>query len=385
MKIIEPSVELVDDFDAVAIMKKIERAGRVCYKSEGNIKDDSAEKFIRGIIKRGHESVIEHASISFKIICDRGVTHELVRHRIASYCVTGDTMIPSYVEGKRRSAKKRSIETIYKWSLDSKCHAAFQHLIVRSFDERTHAIVPNKIKKVFFNGIRDVFEITTESGRSLKCTDGHRFFTDNGWKTLNELEVGDFVYVNGLPSINSIDRNLRNNTTENLNHPYAIGAFKDKILNIDFVGKEKVYDLEMESPHHNYIANGIIVHNSQESSRYCDYSAGKFGGELTFIKPCFWSEDNENFKLWRSTMELVEKNYLTLRAGGARPEEARSILPNSLKTEIFVTMNLREWRHFLKLRTAKAAHPQMREVALKIYQILVEKLPAVFDDLKPTE
>jgi thymidylate synthase (FAD) len=206
MKIIEPSVELVDDFDVAAVMKKIERAGRVCYKSEGNITCDSAEKFIRAIIKRGHESVIEHAVVSFKIICDRGVTHELVRHRIASY--------------------------------------------------------------------------------------------------------------------------------------------------------------------------------SQESSRFCDYSAGKFGGELTFIKPCFWQDDDENFKLWKETMAQLEKNYLALRAGGARPEEARSILPNSLKTEIFVTMNLREWRHFLKLRTAKAAHPQMREVALKIYKILVEKLPAVFDDIQ---
>ncbi|MBR7024472.1 MAG: FAD-dependent thymidylate synthase [Selenomonadaceae bacterium] len=207
MKIIEAGVELVEDFDAAAIMKKIERAGRVCYKSESNITCDSAEKFIRGIIKRGHESVIEHATVSFKIICDRGVTHELVRHRIASY--------------------------------------------------------------------------------------------------------------------------------------------------------------------------------SQESTRFCDYTAGKFGGELTFIKPCFWNDDDENFKLWKETMALVEKNYLALRANGARPEEARSILPNSLKTEIFVTMNLREWRHFLKLRTAKAAHPQMREVALKIHSILAEKLPAVFDDIQP--
>ena len=207
MKIIEPSVELVEEIDAAAIMKKIERAGRVCYKSEGNIKDDSAEKFIRGIIKRGHESVIEHATVSFKIICDRGVTHELVRHRLASY--------------------------------------------------------------------------------------------------------------------------------------------------------------------------------SQESTRFCDYSAGKFGGELTFIKPCFWSEDDENFQLWKATMAQLEKNYLALRANGAKPEEARSILPNSLKTEIFVTMNLREWRHFLKLRTAKAAHPQMREVSIQIYKILVEKLPAVFDDIQP--
>ncbi|MBE8952572.1 MAG: FAD-dependent thymidylate synthase [Quinella sp. 1Q7] len=512
MKIIEPSVELVDDFDAAAIMRKLERAGRVCYKSEGNIKPDSAEKFIRGIIKRGHESVIEHVSLSFKIVCDRGVTHELVRHRLASYCITGDTIISSYSSKKRVTPKKRSIETIYNWSLDPKCHAAFQQLIIRSFDEQTHSVVPNKIKKIFFNGVQDVFEITTESGRNLKCTDGHRFFTDEGWKTLAELNPGDFIYVNGLPSleneewlkhnylvlnktrrqlaeqigcsetalykalkkfgitkplsdrpnrhaghgvkgmfsdeqredirkrmtgsnnhrylknrddlsltgaygeagrkfsliatrcefcgtcenveIHHMDKNPKNNTVANVkflcskchhlwHHHYAIGAFKDKVQTINYVGREKVYDLEMDTPHHNYVANGIIVHNSQESTRYCDYGAGKFGGELTFIKPCFWSEDDDAFKLWSATMALIERNYLAMRATGARPELARSILPNSLKTEIFVTMNLRELRHFLKLRTSPKAHPQMRQVALKILDVLTEKLPAIFDDIKP--
>lgn len=209
MKIIESSVELVQKLNPEEIMKHIERAGRVCYKSESNISDTSAEKFISNIIKSGHESVIEHVSITFKIICDRGVTHEIVRHRIASY--------------------------------------------------------------------------------------------------------------------------------------------------------------------------------SQESSRYCDYSGNKFGGELTFIKPCFWNESDENFKLWKDTMAQLEKNYLTMRKNGAKPEQARSILPNSLKTEIFVTMNLREWRHFLKLRTASRAHPQMREVAIKIYKILNENLPILFSDIKVDE
>ncbi|MBR6014385.1 MAG: FAD-dependent thymidylate synthase [Selenomonadaceae bacterium] len=207
MKIIEPSVELVQELDAEKIMKHIERAGRVCYKSESRISDKSAEKFIANIIKSGHESVIEHVSITFKIICDRGITHEIVRHRLASY--------------------------------------------------------------------------------------------------------------------------------------------------------------------------------SQESSRYCDYSNDKFDGELTFIKPCFWTEDDENFKLWKQTMETLEKNYLAMRKNGVRPEQARSILPNSLKTEIFMTANLREWRHFLKLRTSNRAHPQMREVALKIYDILNKNLPVIFSDIQP--
>ena len=206
MKIIEPSVELVNVIDGEKIMRHIELAGRVCYKSESRISDDSAEKFITNIIKSGHESVVEHFSLTFKIICDRGVTHEIVRHRLASY--------------------------------------------------------------------------------------------------------------------------------------------------------------------------------SQESSRYCDYSNDKFGGELTFIKPCFWNEGDENFQLWKNTMAQLEKIYLEMRKNGARPEQARSILPNSLKTEIFMTANLREWRHFLKLRTAPRAHPQMREVALKIYKILHEKLPVLFSDIE---
>ena len=206
MKIVEASVELAGEIDAGRIMKHIELAGRVCYKSESNISDKSAEKFIANIIKSGHESVIEHVSLTFKIICDRGVTHEIVRHRLASY--------------------------------------------------------------------------------------------------------------------------------------------------------------------------------SQESTRYCNYSGDKFGNELTFIKPCFWSEDDENFLLWKQTLETIEKNYLTMIKNGAQPQQARSILPNSLKTEIFMTANLREWRHFLKLRCSKRAHPQMREVALQIHKILVEKLPIIFSDIE---
>ena len=85
MKIIEPSVTIEDKLDGQAILKKIERIGRVCYKSENNIKEDSAERFIKSIIARGHESVLEHVSVSVRVICDRGVSHEIVRHRVASY------------------------------------------------------------------------------------------------------------------------------------------------------------------------------------------------------------------------------------------------------------------------------------------------------------
>lgn len=209
MKIINAYYVIEEELDAKKIMTTIERAGRTCYKSEGNISDGSAERFIASILKRGHESVIEHEKITVRFICDRGVTHELVRHRIASY--------------------------------------------------------------------------------------------------------------------------------------------------------------------------------SQESTRYCNYSNDKFGNELTFIKPCFWDVDNPQDKakydLWLESMAFIEKQYNSMIEMGAKPEEARSILPNSLKTEIVVTMNLREWRHYFKLRTAPAAHPQIREISNMLLAELKEKLPVIFGDL----
>ena len=205
MKIIEPYFEIMDEVDGRKMLQKIEKIGRVCYKSEELITEDSAETFVRNILKRGHESVIEHEKISVKMVCDRGVTHEIVRHRVASY--------------------------------------------------------------------------------------------------------------------------------------------------------------------------------SQESTWYCNYQKDKFGNELTFIKPVFWSEDSEEYAVWKHMMQQCEEQYMHLIRLGASPQEARSILPNSLKTEIVVTMNLREWRHFFRLRTAGAAHPQMREIACMVLEEFRRQIPVVFEEL----
>lgn len=206
MNIIEPKFEFLDEIKGEEIIKRIEKIGRVCYKSEDKITDDSAKKFITNLLKRGHESVIEHEKISVRVVCDRGVTHEIVRHRIASY--------------------------------------------------------------------------------------------------------------------------------------------------------------------------------SQESTRYCNYSNEKFGKELTLIKPLFWKEDSEEYCLWLNTMQTIEETYNKLIELGAEPQQARSILPNSLKTEIVITMNLREWRHFFQLRTSKKAHPQMREVACALLKEFQEKIPVIFDNIE---
>ena len=209
MRIIEPSHQFLEDFDGLAMVRNIERMGRICYKSEGGITDTSYQRFIRNLITRGHESVIEHEKISVLVICDRGVSHEIVRHRIASY--------------------------------------------------------------------------------------------------------------------------------------------------------------------------------SQESTRYCNYSQDKFGNELTFIRPCFWTEDSPAYQVWKASMDAVERDYFRLLELGAQPQEARSILPNSLKTELVITMNLREWRHFFRLRTAAAAHPQMRQTASALLRDFKARVPVMFDDIAANE
>jgi thymidylate synthase (FAD) len=133
------------------------------------------------------------------------------------------------------------------------------------------------------------------------------------------------------------------------------------------------------------ISHEIVRHRlasyTQESTRYCNYSKGKYGSELTVIKPCFWNEDDEKFIIWKESLIQSEIAYNKLISLGASPQEARSVLPNSLKTEIVVTMNLREWKHFFKLRTSEAAHPQMREIAKPLLKEFQKLIPIVFNNI----
>jgi len=204
VKIIKPFVVIPAGELDLKKVQAIEQYGRICYKSEDLITADSAERFVTGIIKSGHESVIEHEKATV-ITCDRGVTHEIVRHRIGSY--------------------------------------------------------------------------------------------------------------------------------------------------------------------------------SQESTRYCNYSKEKFGQEITVIEPYFYADGSDIYDIWWATCKISESNYMDMLKEGSTPQEARSVLPNSLKTEIVVTFNMREWRHFFKLRCSLKAHPQMRQVAIPLLLKFREVLPALFADI----
>ena len=136
------------------------------------------------------------------------------------------------------------------------------------------------------------------------------------------------------------------------------------------------------------VSHEIVRHRiasfAQESTRYCDYSKGKFDGEITVINPYTAPYDTDYFR-WRASCQEAEGAYFSLLEYGATPQIARSVLPNSLKTELVMTANYREWRNFFKLRTTRAAHPQMREVAVPLLNELRERIPVVFDDIAADE
>lgn len=133
------------------------------------------------------------------------------------------------------------------------------------------------------------------------------------------------------------------------------------------------------------VSHEIVRHRMasycQESTRYCNYGKGKFGEEITVIEPCFWPEGSDLYWAWKNACLISEQCYFSLLKSGATPQEARSVLPNSLKTEVVMTANIREWRHFLKLRCSPAAHPQMREVALILLDKVHWLIPVCFDDI----
>jgi len=212
MILVKPSHEIMAYTDGA--VQLIELAGRTCYKSEEKITPESAERFVQHITKRGHHSVIEHAVVTVKIICDRGVTHEIVRHRLCSF--------------------------------------------------------------------------------------------------------------------------------------------------------------------------------SQESTRYCNYKGGVTfvippwvyisPGKYSFGKALIGKEISED--IWFKSMLSAERDYIDLLASGWSPQQARSVLPNSTKTEIVITANVREWRHIFTLRCSKASHPQMNEVMRPLHQEMKQLIPIIFDDIE---
>lgn len=363
IRVVLPQAMLLTPADhLVSYPQLIERCGRVCYNSGDRITDTSADHFVRSLIKRGHESVIEHCSATFKIICSRSCSHQIVRHRIAAFCLSGDTIIPRY----NTNRKSFTIRELYKRQQNNQLRGRNKLMQLRSMSE-SGLLVPNRFVQVIYSGEKQVKEITTALGYKIKATDQHIFFNKGGEIKLQNLSVGDKLYVNGKLLYQDQDMNTRHVT-------------EDTIISIENVGVEDTYDIEMCAPYHNFVANGFIVHNSQESQRYCDY--GKLG--LKVIMPPKIAADSVAKYHFMESVSTTYDRYLTLLDAGIPPEDARFILPNAAKTELAMTANLRVWRHVIRERYLNPhAQWEIKVVIGDVFRTLKTHLPAVFDDLDP--
>jgi len=187
----------------------VETAGRMCYQSwpkrGETMKGRSHEDHIKHLIEVKHGACIEHANFTFAIWgISRSLSHELVRHRIASYCLAGDTVIHSgsRIHGRFKGMlKKWTIKQLFDWSLDKKRKGRLKRILIRCFDNEK--IIPINIKSVQQSGLKQLVKVTLADGKWIRCSKDHRFLTNingkNIWKSIKELSVGELLAINGKP------------------------------------------------------------------------------------------------------------------------------------------------------------------------------------------
>lgn len=299
MKIINSQASVLVENDFI---KKIEKCGRVCYKSEDKITEDSAEKFVANIIKRGHEAVLEHASFIFQVSYN---VYEDIRDKVI------------FVENR----------------------------------------YPVKMYLRFTDSDGYIVSGNVRAWRDFFCFAGVPPYM-NDFVEANPILFSEFK--SDFPfNLRGGKWNIRQISTNELVSTYQRLVHED--ISVKFICDRGV-------------THEIVRHRPasfcQESTRYCNYRNGKFGGEITVIKPCFFKENSTRYLNWFVACESAETAYNAILEDGGTPQEARDVLPNSLKTELIMTAPLMEWCHFFNLRMSPAAHPQMREVASYAYDAM---------------
>lgn len=314
MKVVPASFEILDGLDRKGMAVRIEECGRLCYKSEDKITEDSADPFIKGIIKHGHNSVMEMAALTLRVEID---TESLVTQFMG--------ILPKYIQFDRLEKKELLISGTVR---------AFRELY-KSFDnikliKAITAFLAGKYPLFFF-------DLTPKRG-----------FIPQSGIAVEKLSLAD---------VDALSADL---------------LAKHRHVAVKFITNRAV-------------THEIVRHRPcsylQESQRYCRYADDKFGSEVTFIKPLFYEEGSKEYALWEKAMGETEKIYLELLETST-PQAARTVLPNSCKTEIIVYANLLEWAHIFRLRTPKNAEPSMREVMIPLLGVFKEKFPSVFSEIE---
>ncbi len=307
MNIIAPSFAILDQLDQQSLAVRIEYCGRICYKSEDRITQESALPFVAKMAEHGHNSVLEMGVVTLELCADDSAAADLFLRQ------------PKYLHISRDGSRLLITASIRAWRelLVSQPDCA----VVRAACALLHERHPYFFSAVLPHG---------------------------------GLAPAPSITVRKMP-LDEVER-----------------LPPDKLLKHRHVAVRFVVNRA--------VTHELVRHRAcsflQESQRYCRYSADKFGSEVTFIRPMFWEEDSEEYALWRQAMEETERLYLRLLETSTA-QAARTVLPNSCKTEIIVYANLEQWRHIFRLRCSKVAEPSMREVMVPLREEFARRFAAL--------
>lgn len=317
MRVIKPSVEIITPDNPLG---HIEKCGRVCYKSESRITPGSSEKFCKAIIARGHEAVLEHYVFLFE-------------------------MGSKVFDGLQYTVKQLEI-----------------HEGWRSFLRFTRD--PSTMRRLVSGNVRAWRDFMAHCVKAYSRLPGYMYaFVEENPVLFPEYQgEGYFAEKNSKGLFRPV-------SAESLTAPLEVLVHCN--LTLKFTCDRGV-------------SHEIVRHRPasycQESTRYCNYSSGDFGDEITVIEPMFLVPGTPPYHVWLMAGNRAEASYFALLDSGCTPQEARAVLPNSLKTEVVMTAPVQEWLHFFNLRCSTAAHPQMREVALLGQALMEQVLPTSITD-----
>lgn len=310
------------------VRKHIELCGRVCYKSEGKIADDSASGFVKRLIKRGHEAVLEHGVIVMEI----------------------------------------SRRAYHKWIINMNDYAAQRGraLYIRSTASADGVYIVSGNVRAW----RDVLRFCIECTGVVCDNPAGLFVPEDVLEILGSYQplFDDLLLlVKMLPCKGREAWDLHGATVPCKRGKYTADEIRAHFYRTIWFVCDRG------------ISHEIVRHRPsgfcQESTRYCNYANDDFGGKISVVVPPFFNPNSIQYKVWEAACKIAEAAYFALLNLDATPQQARTVLPNSLKTEVVMTTNVEEWIHFIKLRCDSAAHPQMREVATQAKEALLADIP----------
>jgi thymidylate synthase (FAD) len=324
MKVVSPSVTVMRtgmETDFMTPEQFIEKVGRTCYKSEDKITAESAPKFVRNLINRCHEAMIEHWTLIFRV---------------------------------KREDFYRSVFNAWKyafeyWDREAKPEDSFVPKIRFTDDcDSNHYVISGNIRSW-----RDFIRLHKRKGGFVP-------------HFLYEVALAAPTFFDDLipikSSISEEDRWLSQITVKDL-----ISDFEHMVH----------HDVTLKFVCDRGVSHELVRHRAasfaQESTRYCNYADGKYGREITVVRPSWCDIASSAYKMWLQSCEIDEMRYMNLIDIGCAPQEARAVLPNSLKTEVIVTGTIGHWMHFFGLRCGPEAQPDMREVACMARDLLESK------------